>query len=125
MGPNVLLTVTGRSSGAPRTFPVALMEIGGRRYVFATFGEVNWVQNLRVAGQAVLRHRGKDEQVAATELTPEAAAPVMREGLAPFLGSPMTASLLGRWYQLTADSSPAEYLEQARQHPVFELRSAA
>jgi len=125
MGPNVLLTIRGRTSGQPRTFPVALMESGGRRYVFATFGEVNWVRNLRAAGEAVLRRDRRDEAVVAVELTAEEAAPIMHDALAPLLASPMTAPLLRRWYHLARDSSPADYLAEARRHAVFELRVVA
>jgi deazaflavin-dependent oxidoreductase (nitroreductase family) len=124
MGPNVLLTVRGRTSGQLHTFPVALMESGGRQYVFATFGEVNWVRNLRAAPEAILRRGRHQEPVVAVELTPEEAAPVMQQALAPFFASPMTAPLLQRWYDLTRDSAPADYLEEARNHAVFELRAA-
>ena len=51
-GPNVLLTVRGRSSGRSRAAPVAMMQLGDRRFLQAVFGEVNWVRNLRAAGQA-------------------------------------------------------------------------
>ena len=37
-GPNVLLTVRGRTSGMPRTFPVAIVELDGRRFVQSPFG---------------------------------------------------------------------------------------
>ncbi len=37
-GPNVLLTVRERSSGVPHTFPVAVIELDGRRYVQSPFG---------------------------------------------------------------------------------------
>ncbi len=47
LGPNALITVRGRKSGLPRTTPIALVEIDGRRWVIGTFGEVNWVRNLR------------------------------------------------------------------------------
>jgi deazaflavin-dependent oxidoreductase (nitroreductase family) len=124
MGPNVLLTVRGRTSGQPRSFPVALMEIDGRHYVFATFGEVNWVRNLRVAGEAVLRRGRRNEAVVAVELPAEEAALVMADALAPFLASPITAPVLHRWYDLSSDASSADYLEEARHHPVFELRAA-
>ncbi len=124
MGPNVLLTVRGRSSGELRTFPLALFELDGRRYVFATFGEVNWVRNLRAAGAATLRRGRRSEAVRAVELTPEESVPVMQAALAPYLGSRVASPLLGRYYRLTADSTPAEYLEEARSHAVFELRPA-
>jgi hypothetical protein len=58
----------------------------------------------------------------ARELTPDEAVPVMRAGLGRFLASPIASSLLGRWYDLTHDSTDANYLDEARRHPVFELR---
>jgi deazaflavin-dependent oxidoreductase (nitroreductase family) len=55
MGPMILLTVRGRKSGQPRTTPVAMTEHDGKRYLVGTFGDVNWVRNLRAAGEATLR----------------------------------------------------------------------
>ncbi|HZC33071.1 MAG TPA: nitroreductase family deazaflavin-dependent oxidoreductase [Candidatus Bathyarchaeia archaeon] len=121
MGPNVLLTVRGRTTGKPRTFPIALMETGGRRYVFATFGEVNWVHNLRAAGRATVRRGRNEEPVVATELTPEEAVPVLKAAFRRYLAS-RAAPLLRRWYDLQADSPPEDYLREARRHAVFELR---
>ena len=68
MGPNVLLTVRGRTSGEPRTAAVAVAEIDGRRYVIGAYGDVNWVKNLRVAGEADVRIHGKDQHVHAHQL---------------------------------------------------------
>ena len=59
MGPNRLLTVRGRKSGEPRTAPVAVVEVDGRRWVVGTFGETHWVRNLRAAGEATLRIDGR------------------------------------------------------------------
>ena len=53
--PNVLLFVRGRVSGRPYATPVAMWELGDRRFVQASFGEVNWVRNLRASGEAVIR----------------------------------------------------------------------
>src|SRR5438128_10046964 len=73
LGPNALLTVRGRKSGQPRTTPVALVEVGGRRWIIGTFGEVNWVRNLRAARQAELKVRKRTEDVRAVELSQEEA----------------------------------------------------
>src|SRR5919197_2808250 len=54
VGPAVLLSVRGRKSGKFYTIPVALVEHSGTRWLVAAFGEVNWVRNLRAAGQAQL-----------------------------------------------------------------------
>jgi deazaflavin-dependent oxidoreductase (nitroreductase family) len=120
MGPNILLTVRGRTSGEPRTFPVTLMEANGRQYVFATFGETNWVRNLRASGQAIVRRGRHERAVVAYELTPEEAAPVLRVALDRFLNSP-ARPLIRRWYELDDDSTPEDYLREARRHAGFEL----
>ena len=120
MGPNVLLTIRGRTSGEPRTFPITLMEANGRQYVFATFGETNWVRNLRAAGRATMRRGRHESSVVATELTPEEAVPVMRAALGRFLNSP-AGPVLRRWYPLGPDATDEDYLREARRHAGFEL----
>ena len=125
MGPNVLLTVRGRRSGLPRTFPVALMELGGRMFVFGTFGETDWVRNLRAAREAILRRGRRDLRVRATELDETEAPSVLRAALGPLVASPMSAGLIGRWYGVNRSSGQADYQHAARQHPVFELIPAA
>ena len=67
-GPNVLLTVRGRTSGLPRTAPVAVVELDGRRWIIGAYGDVQWVRNLRAAGEAEIRVRGRTEPVVAREL---------------------------------------------------------
>lgn len=121
-GPNVLLTVRGRATGLPRTFPIALLEHDGRRYVQSPFGEVNWVRNLRAAGEAVLRTGHRAEPVSATELTPEEAAVVLRDALAPQLRSILGRLSVARYFDVRPDSSPEQYITEARRHPTFELR---
>src|SRR6186713_316877 len=70
LGFNGLITIRGRKSGQPRTTPVAIIDVGGRRWIWAPWGEVNWVRNLRAAGRATLTKRGRKEEVSATELNP-------------------------------------------------------
>ncbi len=48
MGPVALLTVKGRKTGKNRRNPVGLFDYKGHRYISSTFGQVNWVQNVRV-----------------------------------------------------------------------------
>src|SRR5579871_139940 len=67
MGPMVLLTVRGRKSGQPRTTPVAMVERDGQRWVVGTFGNVNWVRNLRAAGEAMLTRRRRSEAITVHE----------------------------------------------------------
>jgi deazaflavin-dependent oxidoreductase (nitroreductase family) len=122
-GPNVLLTVRGRRTGEPRTFPVAILELDGRRYVQSPFGEVNWVRNLRVAGEAVVTRGRERETVSAVEVPPDAGGPILRDALAPFFRSRLLAPVAGRLFHLRPGASLDEYVEESRRHPMFELRS--
>ena len=124
-GPNVLMTVRGRSSGRQITFPVAIIEFDGRRLVQSPFGEVNWVRNLRVAGEATI-HRGRRREVlVARELRPDEGGPALRRGLARYLESRYFAPVIARAFGLRRDSPPAAFVEVARSHPMFELHEAA
>ena len=121
-GPNVLLTVRGRTSGLARTFPVAVVEVHGRRFVQSPFGEVNWVRNLRAAGEAVVSKGRRQETVDAVEITPEEGGPILRDALAPYIRSRVLAKVLGRFFDLRSTSTPEDYVAEARRHPMFELR---
>ena len=120
-GPNALLTVRGRSSGQPRTFPIAIVELDGRRYVQSPFGEVNWVRNLRASGDAVLSRGRRRESVTAVELAPDVAGPLLQEVLGGYLRQRAGAAYLGRYYSVRADSPVEDFVEAAATHPVFEL----
>jgi deazaflavin-dependent oxidoreductase (nitroreductase family) len=119
-----LLTVRGRRSGRDRTTPVSVFEHDGEQYLFGTFGDTHWVRNLRVAGEAVLVTGHHHSTVAATELTAEEAGPVLQGALAHYLATPMKL-FLQRYYAVSADGTPADFIELAHQHPVFRLREIA
>src|SRR5262245_27416585 len=68
VGPNALITIRGRTSGLPRTTPVAITKVDGRRWIWAPWGEVNWVRNLRATGRATITVRNRVEEVSAGEL---------------------------------------------------------
>ena len=68
LGPNGLITIRGRTSGLPRTTPLAIVAVLGRRWVWSPWGDVHWVRNLRAAGCATITVRGRTEDVTATEL---------------------------------------------------------
>src|SRR4029450_5784968 len=68
LGFNRLGTIRGRKGAEPVTAGIAVIEVGGRRWVWAPWGEVNWVRNLRAAGRATIRVRRRAEEVTATEL---------------------------------------------------------
>ena len=113
-----LLTVTGRSSGLPRTTPVDVMEHDGRLWLVAPYGEVHWVKNLRAAGAAELRRGRRTVAFDAEEVGPEVAEPVIRQYIAQV---PVTRAYWGVSPEATVDEVRAE----ARHHPVFRLAPSA
>src|SRR6266508_4113228 len=66
--PMYLLTVRGRKSGQPRTIPIAIWEHNGKRYVGSVYGIVDWVRNLRAAGEAILTRGRRSETINVREL---------------------------------------------------------
>jgi deazaflavin-dependent oxidoreductase (nitroreductase family) len=124
MGPMMLLTVRGRTTGQPRTTPVGLFQHSGHRWLLATFGEVNWTRNLRAAGEGILTRGRRRQPVVALELAPEAAGPVLRDVLTPYLRSRLGASFLHSFYDLRADAPLNDFIHEAQRHPVFELRES-
>ena len=124
MGPNVLITVRGRKTGTPYTFPVATLEVDGSEYLFSPFGEVSWVQNLRASGELTIRRGRRERAMTARELTPEVAAPNLEAGLKPVMNVPLIGPMIAGWYGIGRSSTSADYLTAARLHPAFELRAA-
>ena len=120
LGPNALLTIRGRKSGVMRTNPVAVVAHDGRRWVIGTFGDVNWVRNLRAAGEAVLTSGGRRQPVRAVELTRTEAADLFINVLVPYVGSSaIKRSVLG---MLGAGDILDDPAGAASSRPVFELR---
>jgi deazaflavin-dependent oxidoreductase (nitroreductase family) len=113
--PMYLLTVRGRKSGQPRTVPIAIWEHNGKRYVGSVYGIVDWVRNLRAAGEAILTRGRRSETVNVRELPPKEAALVLREDIKG--GNPFA-----RYYGVTADSSLEEFERAVLTHPVFVLQ---
>lgn len=133
--PNVLLTVRGRVTGRPHSTPVAMWELGDRRFVQASFGEVNWVRNLRASGEASIRRGSWSQAVHATELASAEAGRLMHDALAGFRLRRLFRILLGptvrppvailHRYRLRVDEGLEDYVAEARRHPLFELRPLA
>jgi deazaflavin-dependent oxidoreductase (nitroreductase family) len=126
MGPNVLLTIRGRTSGQPRTAPVAIAEIDGRRFIIGAYGEVQWVRNLRAAGEADIAFKGRTEHVLATELRGDDALGFFRDLLPSFIGRfPVIARGFARiLFGLMAPEILGDPVRAAATRPVFELRPA-
>jgi deazaflavin-dependent oxidoreductase (nitroreductase family) len=125
MGPNVLLTVRGRSSGQPRSAAVAIVELDGRRWIVGAYGESQWVRNLRAAGEADILVRGCTEHVTATELDRVASAAFYRDRM-PSVVDRLPG--VGRWllrglFRLIAPELLDDPERAAAKRPVFELSS--
>lgn len=122
MGPNVLVTIRGRTSGLPRTTPLAIVEHAGRRWTWAPYGEVDWVRNLRAAGEATITSGRSTEEVIATELDPAERVAFFQDVMVPVARS----MPLGIWFirtLLRTDLGDPEAASRSR--PVFELHSRA
>jgi deazaflavin-dependent oxidoreductase (nitroreductase family) len=121
-GPMTLLTVRGRKTGKLHTTPVGLFKLGDRRYIFDTFGNADWVRNLKVAREAKIGRGLHREHVMATPLSREESSIVLREILAPYVSSRIKSSFLKMGYSLPKDSTLADYDREAKKHAGFELR---
>jgi deazaflavin-dependent oxidoreductase (nitroreductase family) len=118
LGFNGLITIRGRTSGLPRTTPIAIIAVDGRRWVWAPWGDVHWVRNLRAAGSATINVRGRKEEVRATELDHAERLAFFRDTLGPVArGIPF-----GRWFIRIVDGVDLDDpVEAADGRPVFEL----
>ena len=118
LGFNGLITIRGRKSGEPRTTPVAIVDVDGRRWVWCPWGEVNWVRNLRVAGRATINVRGHAEEVMARELAPSERIPFFRD----VLGRVARGIPFGMTFIRIVDGVDLKDPEEAAEgRPVFEL----
>jgi deazaflavin-dependent oxidoreductase (nitroreductase family) len=118
LGYNRLITIRGRKSGLPRTTPLAVISIEGRRWVWAPWGDVNWVRNLRAAGRATITVRRRKEEVSATELDPAQRVEFFRNVLGPLARSFPG----GVWFIRIVDGVNLNHpVEAAEGRRVFEL----
>ena len=132
IGSFALLTVRGRKSGKPIETPIAIFVHEGKNYLLAPYGVVNWVRNLRAAGgEATITYSRRTQKIHAVELSPEVAAPILRE--AALSGPPGIPAAVIRVYRslfvlpylnITVDSSLEEYEREVLTHPVFLLQFA-
>jgi len=113
------LEVRGRTSGRKISFPVAIADYDGERYLVSMLGEnVNWVRNVRAAnGEAVLRH-GRSEAIKLIEVAADVRAPILRRYLEVAPG--------GRPHIPVDRHAPLEEFEEISPRiPVFRITSPA
>jgi deazaflavin-dependent oxidoreductase (nitroreductase family) len=106
------LTVPGRSSGRPRSVPVAVLEHEGCRYLIAPRGRTHWVRNLRASGEGVLRHDRGNWTFTAEEVPVEQRATLIAEYRRQFDRFPTVAESFER-------------LPDPADHPTFRLTQPA
>jgi hypothetical protein len=97
---------------------VAIIAVSGRRWIWAPWGDVQWVRNLRATGRATITVRRRKEAVRATELDPAQRVGFFRDVLGPLArGLPG-----GTWFIRTVDGVDlCRPREAARGRRVFEL----
>ena len=113
-----LLTVRGRKSGQPRTTPVWLAEYDGHRFLVSTYGQTNWVRNLRAAGEAILTRGRRSERIAVVEVGAKEAAPVLR-----YFVSTVPA-VVRPSFDVTPASPLSTFEQEVARHPVFRVTPA-
>ena len=74
VGSRYLLTVPGRTGGAPRSTPISVVTLDGERHLASAFAEADWVKNVRAVGEGTLTRGKQTETVRLGEL------PVTRQG---------------------------------------------
>jgi deazaflavin-dependent oxidoreductase (nitroreductase family) len=67
-GPMQLLTVPGRRTGVPRTFPIAVVPVDGDRYIVQAYPKAAWVANVRAAGEVTLTRGRRSRATRLAEL---------------------------------------------------------
>jgi deazaflavin-dependent oxidoreductase (nitroreductase family) len=77
-GPVRVLTVTGRTSGEPRSTPATPFTVGDGLYVVGGYPKADWVLNARAAGSGTVSRGRSSRQVTFVELTADAARPILR-----------------------------------------------
>jgi deazaflavin-dependent oxidoreductase (nitroreductase family) len=78
-GPMQLLTVTGRRTGQPRTFPIAVLPLAGGRYIVQAFPNAAWVANARAADTVTLTRGRRSSTVRLVEVPVAERGPLLRE----------------------------------------------
>jgi deazaflavin-dependent oxidoreductase (nitroreductase family) len=111
-----MLSVRGHKSGLERSTPLAVMELGGDRWLVASYGVVDWVRNVRAADEVTLIRGGQAETFHPTEVTATEAVPILREYL-------RRIRVARPYFDATVDSPDDDFAIEASRHPVFRLDS--
>ncbi|MEV8531675.1 nitroreductase family deazaflavin-dependent oxidoreductase [Streptomyces sp. NPDC051211] len=111
------LSVRGRKSGAMQRIPVNPFTHSGSQYLVSARGHSQWVRNMRAAGGGELRVGRKLRTFTAAEITDPAEQATVLRGYLKRWGWEVNRFFRG----VTANSSDAELLAAAPDHPVFRI----
>jgi len=126
LGPNTTVRMRGRLSGRVLDVPLAIMEFRDRRFIIGTFGETNWVRNLRASPEAEVKVGSRFEPVRAVELDRAESLTFFREKIPAYLREmPLALRIFGALFlRLAAPEMLKDPELAAARHPVFELLPA-
>ncbi|MEU3890314.1 nitroreductase family deazaflavin-dependent oxidoreductase [Streptomyces sp. NPDC029041] len=111
-----VLAVRGRKSGQWRTTPVNLLTLGGKQYLVAPRGHVQWTHNMRAAGGGELRLGKHVDTFTAAEVGDDDKTPILRAYLRRWKAE------VGVFFNGVGPDSPDDRLRRiAPDHPVFEI----
>lgn len=107
-----VLSVSGRRTGRPLHVALMPVEVDGTRYLVSFGGVTDWVRNLRAAGRAQLRRKGRAEAFTAVEVDGDERERVI-------------AAYLARLGPIRRDRDPVkkdfDRLPRAADHPTFRV----
>lgn len=118
IAPNYLVTleVTGRTSGKPISFPLAMVVMDGERYLASMLGaNAAWVKNVRAAGGRARLIHGKTEVVLLEEIAVEQRPRVLKAYLKIAPGA-------RPHIPVDKDAPLEDFAAVAAQIPVFRVR---
>jgi deazaflavin-dependent oxidoreductase (nitroreductase family) len=114
VGPIHLLSTRGRKSGQPSTVPVVPIDLDGKRWLVAPYGDVDWVHNARASGRVTIRYGRTSHEYDTREVSPQEAGPVLKQYVTK-------ATKTRPYFAATPDDPAEDFSAEADRHPVFEL----
>jgi deazaflavin-dependent oxidoreductase (nitroreductase family) len=112
---NQVLQVRGRKSGALHETPVNLLELEGAQYLVAPRGHTEWVKNVAVNPEVVLRRGRRSARYRVKPVPPADSAPILREYLERYHPT------VQRYFTVPRGAELAQFTAVAERHPVFVL----
>lgn len=112
------LEVRGRTSGQPRSTPVVIATVEGKRYLVSMLGpESDWVKNVEAAQGAAVLRQGQRRPVHLVAVPPAERAPILSEYV--------RVATSGRNHLPVAVGAPlSEFETIAERYPVYRIDPA-